>query len=131
MTITYAWREPFADEEVNALHAEAFGHSVDMVEWSRITAQHSMGWVTARDRDLVGFANVIWDGHAHAWIQDVMVAERVRRRRVGTRMITVARHEAAGAGCEWLHVDFEEELAPFYFEACGFEPTAAGLIRLD
>jgi hypothetical protein len=31
---------------------------------------------------------------------------------------------------EWLHVDFEERLAPFYFDPCGFRPTAAGLINL-
>jgi hypothetical protein len=28
-------------------------------------------------------------------------------------------------------VDFEAPLADFYFEACGFRPTAAGLIDLD
>jgi len=27
-------------------------------------------------------------------------------------------------------VDFDDDLAPFYFDACGFEPTPAGLIRL-
>jgi hypothetical protein len=27
-------------------------------------------------------------------------------------------------------MDFEGELRPFYFEACGFEPTNAGLIAL-
>jgi hypothetical protein len=35
------------------------------------------------------------------------------------------------AGCEWLHVDWEPGLAPFYVEACGFEPTEAGLIAVD
>ena len=37
---------------------------------------------------------------------------------------------AKAAGCEWLHVDFEPDLAPFYFDACGFRPTPAGLIHL-
>jgi hypothetical protein len=37
---------------------------------------------------------------------------------------------ARAAGCEWLHVDFDEELRAFYLDACGFEPTAAGLIHL-
>ncbi len=32
-----------------------------------------------------------------------------------------------GAGCEWLYVDFDDDLAPFYVKACGFEPTQAGL----
>jgi hypothetical protein len=34
------------------------------------------------------------------------------------------------AGCEWLHVDFETRLTPFYIEGCGFRPTPAGLIHL-
>ena len=33
-------------------------------------------------------------------------------------------------GCEWLHVDFEDHLGPFYFGCCGLRPTNAGLIRL-
>ena len=37
---------------------------------------------------------------------------------------------ARAAGCEWLHVDFDPELAPFYLGACGFERTDAGLIHL-
>jgi hypothetical protein len=48
---------------------------------------------------------------------------------IGTRLVEVAaRHPAAG--CEWLHVDFGPELKPFYFDACGFRPTPAGLIHL-
>ena len=38
--------------------------------------------------------------------------------------------ESRAAGCEWLHVDFEEELREFYVGACGFTPTPAGLIAL-
>jgi hypothetical protein len=30
---------------------------------------------------------------------------------------------------EWVHVDFEPHLRPFYAR-CGFRPTEAGLIRL-
>ena len=31
---------------------------------------------------------------------------------------------------EWLHVDFDQHLAVFYFDVCGFRPTTAGLIHL-
>jgi N-acetylglutamate synthase-like GNAT family acetyltransferase len=55
----------------------------------------------------------------------------VRRRGVGTELVAVAAQEAAAAGCEWLHVDFEDELQAFYFDSCGFRPTNAGLIELD
>jgi hypothetical protein len=40
----------------------------------------------------------------------------------------MAVHQARQAGCEWLHVDFEGHLRPFYLDASGFRPTDAGLI---
>jgi hypothetical protein len=40
------------------------------------------------------------------------------------------RHSLRTAGCEWLHVDFDDDLRPFYFDACGFRPTNGGLIHL-
>jgi hypothetical protein len=42
----------------------------------------------------------------------------------------VAIDEARGTDCEWLHVDFDDHLRAFYFEACGFTPTNAGLVKL-
>ncbi len=129
--IDYHWRGTFTNEELAALHAEAFEHEVLAEDWQSLTAAHSLGWVTARRSDeLVGFVNVIWDGAAHAWIQDTIVASGVRRGGVGTRMVKTAELAARSAGCEWLHVDFDEHLAPFYFDACGFTPTKAGLINL-
>jgi hypothetical protein len=53
------------------------------------------------------------------------------REGVGTGLVARAREAAKAAGCEYLHVDFEEKLAPFYFGACGFSPTLAGLIALQ
>ena len=134
MSITFTWRGDVASTELNLLHAEAFGTRVyDDTEWDW-PAQlqgHSLGWVGARlDGRLVGFVNVPWDGLVHAWIQDTMVANDVRHRGVGTELIAVAVREARAAGCEWLHVDFDEHLEGFYLGACGFEPTHAGLIEL-
>jgi predicted N-acetyltransferase YhbS len=74
--------------------------------------------------------NVPWDGFTHAWLQDTMVSVTERGRGVGTALVELARDEARRAGCEWLHVDYEPGLAPFYLEACGFQPTSAGLVRL-
>ena len=135
MTITYGWRGPFSNIEANALHAQAFETRVfDESEWNweQLTRDHSLGWVTARDADggLVGFVNVIWDGLVHAWIQDVMVDQRVRQQGVGKELVAGAIQGAKDVKCEWLHVDFEDELRPFYFDACGFTPTNAGLIQL-
>jgi GNAT superfamily N-acetyltransferase len=83
------------------------------------------------DEGLVGFVNVAWDGAAHAFVLDTMVGTRARRRGVGTLLVAEAVAGARAAGCEWLHVDFEDHLGRFYFDACGFRPTNAGLIALQ
>ncbi|HEY1738639.1 MAG TPA: GNAT family N-acetyltransferase, partial [Acidimicrobiia bacterium] len=53
-----------------------------------------------------------------------------RRSGVGVDLVRRALDGAASAGCEYLHVDFEDGLEAFYFDACGFTPTNAGLIAL-
>ncbi|HEV8219269.1 MAG TPA: GNAT family N-acetyltransferase, partial [Streptosporangiaceae bacterium] len=58
------------------------------------------------------------------------VASRHQRQGIATELAGRAAAHANAAGCEWLHVDFEEHLAPFYYGACGFQPTPAGLIHL-
>ncbi len=132
--VVFAWRGAFTNAEVNSLHAEAFETRVfDESEWNwcELTARHSLGWVTARHgEELVGFANVLWDGLVHAWIQDVMVAASARRQRIGVRLVQTARDEAARAGCDFLHVDFEERLRRFYIDECGFSAVNGGLLRL-
>ncbi|AWG02153.1 GNAT family N-acetyltransferase [Clavibacter michiganensis subsp. insidiosus] len=129
--VRYEWRGPFANREVDLLHAEAFDHPPFEDDWADQLGRLSLGWVTARDdQGLVGFVNVIWDGLVHAFVEDTAVAVRARRRGIGVRLIATAREHAAAAGCEWLHVDFEDHLRDFYLGACGFTPTSAGLIRL-
>ena len=131
MTITYQWRGDFDNDAINGLHAEAFGHRVLAEDWMARVHRHSLGWVCARDDgDLVGFVNVAWDGGVHAFLLDTMVAIGARRGGIGRELVALAVREARAAGCEWLHVDFDPHLRPFYFAACGFTPTDAGLIPL-
>ena len=78
----------------------------------------------------VGFVNVAWDGSDHAFLIDTKVRVDQQHRGIGTELVRIAAHHARAAGCEWLHVDFEDRLAAFYFDACGFEATRAGLIHL-
>ena len=133
--IAHTWRGDFRNPEVNALHAEAFDHPVyddEDWDWRAQVERHSLGWVTARDgEDLVGFVNVAWDGQVHAFVLDTMVTTSARRHGIGRKLVAKAITHARAAGCEWLHVDFEDHLREFYFEACGFEPTNAGLIALS
>jgi ribosomal protein S18 acetylase RimI-like enzyme len=129
--IEYTWRGHIGNGELNVLHAEAFGHRVLDDDWESQLSRHSLGWVCARDgADLAGFVNVAWDGGVHAFILDTIVAASARHQGVGTRLVAMAADHARDAGCEWLHVDFEGDLIPFYFDHCGFRPTNAGLIAL-
>jgi ribosomal protein S18 acetylase RimI-like enzyme len=128
--LTYSWRAPLTDAEMVDLVESHGGRSVSGW-WARIRP-HSLGWVTARDGDgtLVGFVNVAWDGGDHAFLIDTKTRGEHQHRGVGTALVRTAAEHARAAGCEWLHVDFEPELASFYFDACGFRPTSAGLIHL-
>jgi GNAT superfamily N-acetyltransferase len=100
--------------------------------WDQIRP-YSLGWVTARlpgGGGLVGFVNVAWDGGDHAFLLDTKVAGEHQRQGIGTALVDHAVRHATAAGCEWLHVDFTERLTGFYFDACGFRSTPAGLIHL-
>lgn len=66
----------------------------------------------------------------HAFVLDTMVTAPLRRRGLAGELVAAAAAGARAAGCEWLHVDFDPELRAFYFDACGFRPTDAGLIPL-
>lgn len=59
-----------------------------------------------------------------------MVEATHGRSGIGTELVRIAADRAAQAGCEWLHVDFEEHLRGFYLVSGGFRTTGAGLIAL-
>jgi predicted N-acetyltransferase YhbS len=131
MSISYSWRGEFSNDALNRLHSEAFQHRLLGDDWWAQVNQHSLGWVCANQGDsLVGFVNVAWDGGVHAFILDTAVTAGVQRQGIGAELIAISVSKARAAGCEWLHVDFEDHLAPFYFGKCGFKPTNAGLIAL-
>jgi GNAT superfamily N-acetyltransferase len=126
-----AWRGAVTDAEIVDL-VESHGGASEVGWWDRIRP-HSLGWVSARedvDGLLVGFVNVAWDGGDHAFLIDTKTRGSHQHRGIATAVVGRAVDEARRAGCEWLHVDFRDDLAPFYFDACGFRPTAAGLIAL-
>ena len=128
--VRFAWRAEATDEELVAL-TRSYGGAAQAGWWDRIRP-YSLGWVTARlhDGTLVGFVNVAWDGGDHAFLIDTKVQLQHQRRGIGTELVRIAARHAKEAGCEWLEVDFDEDLAPFYYDACGFVPTPAGLLHL-
>jgi GNAT superfamily N-acetyltransferase len=128
--LEYRWRSDISDDELVAL-TDSYGGNSDAGWWHRIRP-YSLGWVTARAGDgaAVGFVNVAWDGGDHAFLLDPKVRPDHQHHGVGTELVRLATRHAKRAGCEWLHVDFAEHLAPFYFDACEFHETRAGLVHL-
>lgn len=124
------WRlDPFpSEEELNPLWRAAWGS-----DWSGDLAfilTRSLVHAAAYDGDrLVGYVNVAWDGGVHAFLLDTTVDPGFQRRGIATELVRLVTEASRTRGAEWLHVDYEPHLLGFY-EACGFRPTAAGLIKL-
>jgi GNAT superfamily N-acetyltransferase len=128
MTVTYEVSPALSDELLNALFASAWP-AHPPTAFARVL-EHSLLYVAAFAGDrLVGFVNVATDGGAHAFLLDPTVDPAHRHQGIGTRLVRMAADGARDRGCEWLHVDYEPELAAFYTGA-GFRPTAAGVMRL-
>jgi GNAT superfamily N-acetyltransferase len=135
--LSYVLKGPVTNEELNALFSAgssgggwpSWQRGPDTGDWQRVI-EHSLAYVTARSEGrLVGFVNVAWDGRDHAFLLDPRVHPDFRRQGIGVELVRLAARAASKAGCEWLHVDYDADLAPFY-AACGFQSTNAGLIRL-
>jgi len=125
---------PVDDAALLALHARAFGnpYTGPPQPCGRRLARHSLTWVGAFvDGDvLVGLLHAVWDGSAHAFLLDTVVDPAPQRRGIRATLVRTLAAEAAAAGCEWLHVDHEPHLTGFYRDACDFQPTDAGVLRL-
>jgi predicted N-acetyltransferase YhbS len=129
MPITYKVNPLIESADLNVLFS-AGRDEPETSDWSNVL-KHSLVVVCAYDSEhLVGFIHIAWDGRDHAFVLDPRVHPDWRHRGIGTELVRRSADTAKGAGCEILHVDFRDDLAPFYFEACGFQPTKAGLIWL-
>jgi GNAT superfamily N-acetyltransferase len=129
--VLYEWRGPVTSPELVALHAEGFGEEPSGGDREAALDRHSVGWVCARSRaELVGFVNVVWDGGAHAFLLDTVVAEGALHQGIGTNLVHTAAEWVRRSGCRWLQVDFEDHLQGFYLGACGFRSTPAGVMDL-
>ena len=132
MTVELVPRFPVDDAELSALHARAFGSDpASITPWATRLERHALTWIGAFDSGrLVGFVQACWDGGEHAFLLDTAVDPDRQRGGLGAALVEAAAGEVRRAGCTWLHVDFEPHLADFYLRRCGFQPTAAGLLRL-
>ena len=127
--LEYLVDAPVTSRQLNDLFASSWeGHERRDFE---PVLERSLGYICAFWGDeLIGFVNLAWDGGIHAFILDTTVHPNFRRRGVGHRLVTLAVEVARERGVEWVHVDFEPHLRGFY-QACGFRPTEAGLLRLN
>jgi GNAT superfamily N-acetyltransferase len=132
VTVDLVVRFPVDDAVLSALHARGFGGDPASADpWAERLERHALTWVGAFDRGaLTGFVQVVWDGGAHAFLLDTVVDPDAQGRGIGSALVAAAVAEARAAGCEWLHVDFEDHLTGFYLDRNGFRPTRAGLINL-
>jgi GNAT superfamily N-acetyltransferase len=127
-TITHRISPPLDNEQLNALFAAAWAEHT----WRDFAPvlSRSLAWICAYDAGaLVGFVNLAWDGGVHAFLLDTTVHPSWQRRGIGLRLVGLAAQEALRGGAQWLHVDYEPHLEPFY-QACGFQHSRAGVMRL-
>ena len=132
MTVEYGLKGQITNAELNALFSTGWPSwqtAPDTSDWQPIL-DHCLTYVTARDRGrLIGFVQVAWDGRVHAFLLDTRVDPEYRHQGIGVKLVELAAKASKDAGCEVLHVDYTPDVTSFY-EACGFTPTAAGLIWL-
>ena len=132
-SLDYRSNPSLSNADLNALFSTGWPSwqtAPDTSDWQPVL-RHSLVYIGAFESDrLVGFVHVAWDGRDHAFLLDPRVQPDFRYRGIGTELVHLAARAARGAGCEWLHVDYAPELAPFYEGACGFTPTPASTLRL-
>ena len=129
-TIKYELNPVVSNEDLSELYA--LGWERDRVEVYDFLPTHerSLGFFCAySEGKLVGYVNLAWDGGVHAFLLDTTVHPELRRHGIGRALVAQAAQAARARGIAWLHVDYEPHLESFY-RGCGFQHTAAGLMRL-
>ena len=129
ISIEYHISPLISDSALNVLFRAAWvDHKISSFE---PILSRSLAYICAYDGDsLVGFVNVAWDGGVHAFLLDTTVHPDYQRQGIGVRLVLEAVATAKDQGIHWLHVDYEPHLDTFY-KQCGFQPTLAGLMRLN
>lgn len=128
MNITYQINPSLENLALNALFSSAWDKPYSVNFQPELEA--ALCYIAAFDGlKLVGFVKLIGDAGVHAFLLDPSVDAAYKRRGIGRELVARAVQFARDYGCEWLHVDFDDNLEAFY-ASCGFRPTKAGLIQL-
>ncbi len=87
--------------------------------------------ITARHRDtLVGFIDILSDGIADAYLQDLMVHPQYRGNGIGSELVVKAIRYMQSVNVKCIQVTFQDDLRSFY-EKFGFHIYSAGVIDRD
>lgn len=128
MNLRFEVNPPADSAALNRLFAAAWPNHQPVDFAARL--KHAALFICAFAGDeLVGFVKIVGDGGVHGFLLDPTVAPAWRRRGCGRELVRLAAAEAKRRGLEWIHVDYEPTLAPFY-AACGFRPSPAGVLKL-
>ncbi len=129
MEIEYRVNPTMTNAELDQLYAVSWPNHHPPYDF-RPELEWSLAFLGAYVGDeLIGFVRLAWDGSVHTFLLEPTVRPDFRRRGIGRALVKRAVAAACERGMEWVHVDYELHLRAFY-EACGFTPTDAGLIRL-
>jgi GNAT superfamily N-acetyltransferase len=129
MDVEYRVNPAIANAELDQLYVVSWPNHQPPYDFGP-ELERSLAYVCAyRGEQLVGFVRLAWDGSIHAFLLEPTVRPDLRRRGIGRSLVERAVAVARERGMEWVHVDFEPHLRPFY-RACGFVPCDAGLIQL-
>lgn len=129
MSIEYRRSPPLTNEVLEEL-IQAAWENREPQDHVRVLSR-SLVWLGAYSGEkLVGYANLAWDGWAHAFLLDPTVHPNFRGNGIGTRLI----EEALEAACEhptveWVHVDASPELMEQFYLPAGFLRSSAGVFR--
>src|SRR5215207_6040332 len=127
--ITYQLSPTVTNADMNTLFAAAWADHQES-DFTPVLSRSLVYICAYSGHELVGFVNVAWDGGVHAFLLDTTVHPAYQRRGIGVRLVQEAAATAQARGIHWLHVDYEPHLDIFYRQ-CGFQPTLAGLMRLN
>ena len=127
--IIYQLNPTVTNADLNRLFATAWPDHRDL-DFAPVLNRSLVYICAYREMELVGFVNVAWDGGIHAFLLDTTVHPAYQRQGIGMKLVQEAAAAAKAKGIHWLHVDYEPHLESFYRQ-CGFQPTLAGLMRLN
>lgn len=87
--------------------------------------------ITARHEGaLVGFIDILSDGIADSYLQDLMVLPQFRGNGIGTELVVRAIRHMQSVDIKCIQVTFQDSLLSFY-EKFGFHVHSAGIIDRD